>query len=201
MVSGRQPAAPIGSHSRDQRESEDLTMIMVPGVVCSFLVWCSGFAPLHFCHAVSPEPRHLQLCLHLQPFSKAGLCFAHLVSARLPGEVSTRAESCAGTTSVSQLRHSRSPADTEPPLRGQSPGGQGSESRCTSACHSTVICIHLHQSPYPPHPTPISTSRKTTYLTSNSKSVVSKVPTPSHPFQVGFEDPGVHGPVLGLLGR
>lgn len=118
-----------------------------------------------------------------------------------PGRFPPVLRAVQGPLPVSQLRHSRSPADTEPPLRGQSPGGQGSESRCTSACHSTVICIHLHQSPYPPHPTPISTSRKTTYLTSNSKSVVSKVPTPSHPFQVGFEDPGVHGTVLGLLGR
>ena len=125
MVSGRQPAAPIGSHSRDQRESEDLTMIMVPGVVCSFLVWCSGFAPLHFCHAVSPEPRHLQLCLHLQPFSKAGLCFTHLVSARLPGEVSTRAESCAGTTSSVPASPLKIPSRHRAPTQRAEPRGPG----------------------------------------------------------------------------
>ena len=85
MASGRQPAASIGSHSRELRESEDLTMTMTSGVVCSFLVWCSGLAPLHSCHAVSPEPRRLQRWLYLQPISRAGLCFTHLVSSRLPG--------------------------------------------------------------------------------------------------------------------
>lgn len=73
MASGRQPAASIGSHHRELRESEDLTVTMTPGVVCSFLVWYSGLAPLHSCHAVSPETRRLQLWLHLQTFSRAGL--------------------------------------------------------------------------------------------------------------------------------
>lgn len=107
-----------------------------------------------------------------------------------PAVLESRAERCC----------TRPQADTEPP-GGQNPWDQDSEVRallpinpgCTSAYHCMVICIHLHpfasKSTSTPHYTvPFSTSSKTKYLTSNSKVVVSKPPTQSRTFQVGFDD-------------
>ena len=142
------------SRQRSGTESENLKM--TPGVICSFLVQCS--VPPQSCvprtqpsTALAPPPALLQgRPLVYTPLVGQAACGWVQLPSWIPAVLESHAEHCC----------TRSQADTEPP-GGQIPWDQDSEVRallpinpgCTSAYHCTVICIHLHPSPHPPHTT------------------------------------------------